>query len=288
MSENIKQKIREQKGGAKKQKIRELGFSKESAIEYLNRHTRTERLQRKIQSLQLLGFSNPISLIEKHPPIADCDINRIIQSLQLLGFSNPISLIEKFPKIVSYDINRVVSSLRSIGFTNPTALIEKFPPVAGLKINRIKRKIDLIQRLNKKFQLQLNPIKTIENFPRYLSLSLKKIFFSLKIASFYNVDEKFYQTIVKENPLIIFDILYSLYKQNKISDKDEFRRLIIKIRIYPKELKKTIQNETKTNLPQIIENLKQKKDDENAKFLLKLAGYLEDLLKKEKERKLNL
>jgi hypothetical protein len=54
---------------------------------------------------------------------------------------------------------------------------------------------------------------------------------------------------------------------------------------FPKETKQKIQNETKENLPQIIENLRQKQDDENARFLLKLIGYLEALLKKEEERK---
>jgi hypothetical protein len=54
---------------------------------------------------------------------------------------------------------------------------------------------------------------------------------------------------------------------------------------FPKETKQKIQNETKENLPQIIENLRQKQDDENARFLLKLTSYLEDLLKKEEERK---
>jgi hypothetical protein len=137
-----------------------------------------------------------------------------------------------------------------------------------------------------KFQLQLNPIEIIEIFPPYLGCDLKRIFFYLRIARFYNVDEKFYRELIIKNPFIIFDILYSLYLQNKISDKDGFKKSINKLVKFSKETKQTIQNETKTNFPQIIENLKQKQDDEKAKFLLKLADYLEDLLRKEEERKI--
>jgi glutamyl-tRNA reductase len=104
---------------------------------------------------------------------------------------------------------------------------------------------------------------------------------------FYNVDEKFYRRLITTNPFIVFNILHTLYSQNKISDQDEFEKLINKIARSSKETKQTIQNETKNNLPQIIENLKQKQNDENAKFLLKLANYLQYLLKKEK-RKPNL
>jgi glutamyl-tRNA reductase len=99
--------------------------------------------------------------------------------------------------------------------------------------------------------------------------------------------KNFIETLLQKNPFIVFNILHTLYSQNKISDQDEFEKLINKIARSSKEIKQTIQNETKNNLPQIIENLKQKQDDENAKFLLKLANYLQYLLKKEK-RKHNL
>jgi len=311
MPESIEQKRGESKE-ERKQEIRELGFSKEKAIEYLAEHFTLETLKTKIQSLQSAGFTNPISLIEKHPPIVSLNINRVIQSLQSLGFTNPISLIEKFPPIASldinrviqdlqslgftnpisliekhpqiagYDINRAIQSLQSLGFTNPISLIEKFPQIASLDINRVKRRIQLIQRLNTKFQLYLDPIKIIESFPSYLSYDLKRIFFFLRIASFYNADEKFYRNLITRNPFIVFNILYQLYLQGKISDKDEFKRLFNKLKRFTKETKQTIQNETKNNLPQIIENLKQKQDYEKARFLLELANYLQDLLKKEK------
>jgi hypothetical protein len=255
MPENI-----ELKGGEsrkeKKRKIRELGFSKEEAVEYLTKHLTIVKLQEKIQSLRSVGFTNPVTLIEKHPPIA------------------------------SYNINHVIQTLQSVGFTNPISLIEKFPQIADLDINRVKKKLQLIQMLNKKFKLEFNPIKIIEKTPVYLGYDLKRIFFYLRIASFYNVDEKFYhQRFIRNNPFIVFNILHNLYLQQQISDKDEFKRLINKIRIFSKETKQTIQNETQNNLPQIIENLKQKQDDPDARFLLKLAGYLEALLKKEEEGK---
>jgi hypothetical protein len=314
MPKNIEQKGGESKE-EKRKKIRALGFSNEEVIEYLTKNFNSGTLQGKIQNLQSAGFENPISLIEKHPPIASLNINRVIQSLQSMGFTNPISLIEKHPPIAGYNINRVIQSLQSMGFTNPIYLIEKFPPIAGYDINRViqalqsmgftnpisliekfpkiacynidrvKRRIQLIQRLNMKFQLQLNPIEIIENNPKYVGYDQRRIFFFLRIASFYNVDEKFYRNLITKNPFVVFNILYELYLQNQISDQDEFRRLIDKIRSYPKEIKQTIQNEIKTNLPQIIENLRQKQDDPNARFLLKLISYLEDLLEKEEKRK---
>jgi hypothetical protein len=285
MPENIGQKRRESKE-EKKQKIRELGFSKEKAIKYLNRHVSIETLQRRIQLLQSLGFTNPIALIEKFPPIAGSDINRVIQSLKSAGFTNPIALIEKFPKIASSDINRVIQSLKSAGFTNPIALIEKHPQIVGYGINHVERRIQLIKKLNTKFQLQLDPIEIIENYPPYLGYDLKRILFYLRIARFYNVDEKFYRVLIKINPFIVFNTLYySLYPQNRISDGDEFRRLVGKIKsVFPKETRQKIQDRVKTNLPQIIEELKQKQDDPNVRFLLKLASYLEDLLEKERRK----
>ncbi len=284
MHKNIEQKGGESKE-EKRQKIRELGFSNEEVIEYLTKNFNSGTLQRKIQNLQSAGFTNPISLIEKFPPIAGYNINRVIQNFQSAGFENPISLIEKFPPIAGYNINRVIQNFQSAGFANPIALIEKFPQIAGYNIDRVKRRIQLIQRLNMKFQLQLNPIEIIENTPKYVGYDLRRIFFFLRIASFYNVDEKFYRNLITKNPFVVFNILYELYLQNQISDQDEFRRLIDKIRSYPKEIKQTIQNEIKTNLPQIIENLRQKQDDPNARFLLKLISYLEDLLEKEEKRK---
>jgi len=253
MPERIGRKIESKE--ERRRKIRELGFSNEEVIEYLAKHFTTEGLQRKIRSFQSAGFKNPIALIEKFPKISDLDINRVIQSLQ------------------------------SLGFTNPIALIEKFPRSGSLGVNHVKRRIRLIERLNTKFQLQLNPIEIIESYPPYLNYDLKRIFFYLRIASFYNVDEKFYRRLITENPFIVYNILYDLYSQNKISDIDEFRRLITKIRIFPKETRQRVQDRTKENLPKIIENLKQKQNDPNARFLLKLAGYLEALLKKEEERK---
>jgi len=266
MPENIEQKRRESRE-EKKRKIRELGFTKEKAIDYLAKYFTIERLQEKIQALRSVRFIDPTSSVE-------------------IRFRDPISLIEKFPQIASYDINRVIQFLQSLGFTNPISLIEKFPPIAGRGINRVKRILELLKRLNAKFQLNLDPKKIIEDFPSYVSYDRKRLFFYLRIASFYNVDEKFCRDrLIKENPFIVFDTLYDLYLQNRISDKDEFKRLIYKIMKFPKEIKQTIQNKIKNNLPQIIEDLKQKQDDKNTKFLLKLASYLEDLLEKEREKK---
>jgi len=84
MPKNIEQKIGESKE-KRKQEIRELGFSKEKAIEYLAEHFTLETLKIKIQSLQSVGFINPVSLIEEHPQIAGLNINRVIQSLQSVG-----------------------------------------------------------------------------------------------------------------------------------------------------------------------------------------------------------
>jgi hypothetical protein len=184
MPKNIEQKRGESKK-ERNQEIRELGFSKEKAIEYLTKHFTIKTLKTKIQSLQSLGFTNPISLIEK------------------------------FPQIANYDINRVIQSLQSVGFTNPISLIEKFPSIAGLDINRVKRRIQLVQRLNTKFQLHLDPIEIIEHHPPYLGYDLKRIFFYLRIAMFYKVDEKFYRNLIKK-PIYCFQYFtYLIFtKQN--------------------------------------------------------------------------
>jgi len=254
---NIEQKRKRLKGEEKIQIIRELGFSKRETIEYLFKHFTIETIQKRIRLLQSLGFTNPIALIEKFGPIAYLNVNRVIQFLLSLGFRNPISLIERFPQIVSLDLNRV------------------------------KRRIQLIKRLNEKLQLQLDPIEIIENFPPYLGYDIKRAFFYLKIARFYNLNKSFYERLITKNPFIVFKILYELYSENKIFDVDEFIRLINKISTYSEETKQNSLDEIKTELAQIIEILRKKKDDPNAKFLLKLACYLEYLLKKERSKEIN-
>jgi len=277
MPKNIEQKGGESKEG-RKQEIRKLGFSDEEAVEHLTKHFTIDKLKEKIQSLQSAGFNNPTALIEKHPPIAGLDINRVIKDLQSVGFVNPTALIEKHPQIAGYDINRVIKDLQSVGFNNPTALIEKFPQIAGYDINRVKRKLQLIQRLNTKFQLQLNPVEIIENSPRYLSCALKRIFFYLRIARFYNVDEKFYRRLIKNNPSIVFVLLYKLYVKNQISNKDELKKLFYKINKIPKQKKQKIKNIIEQKRHIITKNLerklKQRPNDKNVKFLLQLASNL--------------
>jgi len=207
------------------------------------------------------------------------------QKIKELGFSNEGVIKYLTNHFTIEKIQEKIQSLQSAGFKDPVSLIEKFPPIAGLNINRVKRKIRLIERLNTKFQLQLNPVDVIKSYPPYLGYDLKRIFFYLRVASLYNVDEKFYRKLITENPFIVYDILYDLYSQNKISDKDEFERLINKILKFPKETKKEIQDKIKNNLPKIIEELKQTQDNPNIRFLLKLASYLEVLLRKERKRK---
>jgi len=300
----------------KKQEIRKLGFSEEKTVDYLANKFTIETIRNKIQSLQSTGFTNPVSLIEKFPPIASYKIKRVIQDLKSVGFSDPVSLIEKHPRIASFKIKNVIRDFKSVGFSNPVSLIEKFPPIAdlninrviqdlksvgfsdpvsliktspsitGLDINRIKRRLELIRRLNKTFQLELDPINIIKQFPTYLNYDIKRIFFYLRIASFYGVDHEFYRNrLITKNPFIVFNILYNLYSRDRILDEDEFETQIKRINKLSKETKREIQDETENNLPQIIENLKQQQDDENAKFLLKLASYLEVLLEKKKKKR---
>ena len=241
----------------KKINIRNIGFSDEEVIEYLARKFNIKTIERKIEVLQSLGFTNPVSLIEKFPQIAGLDINRVLQSLQSLGFTNPVSLIEKYPQI------------------------------AGHKKEKIERRLELFRKLNKIFNLQLDLIRIIETFPNYLAYDLRRIYFYLRIASFYNFDEKFYRRLITINPFLVFYVLYELCLQGRIFDKEEFKRLINKVsgHAFSKELKQNIINRIKNNLYEITEFLKQELTSEHPhrneiKFLLKLSRYLEALLKK--------
>jgi uncharacterized tellurite resistance protein B-like protein len=235
--------------------IEKLGFSDEKAKEYLAKHFKIETLKTKIENLQSKGFKDPVSLIEKHLSIADLDIDRVIDSLKEKGFKEPVSLIEKFPQI------------------------------ADLDIDRIEARINLIKRLNKMFKLSYDPIQIIEKVPRYLSYSKNRIFFYFRIASFYNLDEKSYKKIISQNPFLVFNLLYKTYSSiNQLPDKEKMMRVVSKLPILSKEAKETLINKIKAELPQIIENLKQKEKDENAIFLLKLTSSLSALLEKEKRK----
>ena len=263
----------------KKEYLLALGITSKKAQEYLASHFTIEKLKEKVDLLKNAGFENPVELIEKHPPIAGLNIERVIENLKNAGFESPVELIEKYPPIAGLNIERVIRSLKNAGFENPVELIEKHPPIAGYNIERVKARIKLIERLNRKFNLDYDPINVIENFPQYLSYRKERLFFYLRLASFYKADEEFYRNyLITKNPFLLFSELSTHLPQ----DQEELKKMINSLSKLSKKERDSRINKVKEDLPKIIENLKNlPKETAGKDLLLKLAINLE----RQKERK---
>jgi hypothetical protein len=173
----------------------------------------------------------------------------------------------------------VIENLKNAGFESPVGLIEKHPPIAGHDIERVKARIKLIERLNRKFNLDYDPINVIENFPPYLNYRKERLFFYLRLASFYKADEEFYRNyLITKNPFLLFSELSTRLPQ----DQEELKKMINSLSKLPKKERESRINKVKEDLPKIIENLKNLPEETPGKdLLLKLAINLE----RQKERK---
>jgi hypothetical protein len=175
----------------KKEYLLAWGITSKKAQEYLASHFTIEKLKEKVDLLKNAGFESPVELIERHPQIAGLNIERVIENLKNAGFESPVELIERHP------------------------------PIAGFNIERVKARIKLIERLNRKFNLDYDPINVIENFPQYLGYRKERLFFYLRLASFYKADEEFYRNyLITKNPFLLFSELSTQLPQ----DQEELKK----------------------------------------------------------------
>ena len=143
---------------------------------------------------------------------------------------------------------RKIDGLTTAGFKDPVASIEKHPPLASYDIKRVKRRLRLIQRLNRQFNLDYDPIGVIEAFPQYLGYSKDRLFFFLRIASFYSLPEPVYRGLTYLNPFLVFREL--------LRGTDNLKQVRANIRKLTREGKADGVEEIKATLPEIENILK--------------------------------
>ncbi|PJE68935.1 hypothetical protein COU96_02560, partial [Candidatus Shapirobacteria bacterium CG10_big_fil_rev_8_21_14_0_10_38_14] len=133
------------------------------------------------------------------------------------------------------------------GFPNPVRLIEKHPQVAGYNINRVRRRIKLIEQLNRQFSLEYEPISLIETFPVYLSYSKSRLFFFLRIGAFYNLEEALYRRLITINPFLLFSEIL----ERRPQDEEGLRIALREVSKLSRSKKSEIIAKTREGLPEL-------------------------------------
>jgi len=189
-----------------------------------------ESMDNKISGLKDRGFSNTHKMIESNPSILNYSFDNIdnkISDLKDRGFSNPHKVIESLPQIfgLGFDnIDNKISELKDRGFTNPNKMIESNPGILGYSIDNIDNKISGLKdrgftnpnkmiesKLSSLYQLNLNPITTIESNLPILGTKFDKLIVIARILREYqpsseDIQRKIYvlYTINLESLLISF------------------------------------------------------------------------------------
>ncbi|GIW65491.1 MAG: hypothetical protein KatS3mg094_010 [Candidatus Parcubacteria bacterium] len=96
--------------------------------------------------------------------ISKPDRDKKAEDLRKLGFSKEEAIKYLSAKFTLETLKQKINSLQSAGFSNPVKLIEEHPQIAGLDITRVKMRLKLIDRLNRKFNLNYDPYSIVEKF----------------------------------------------------------------------------------------------------------------------------
>ena len=178
----------------------------------------------KISGLKDRGFTNPTKMIETLPAILGLNFDNIdakISGLKDRGFTNPNKTIESSPQILGLafeNIDAKISGLKDRGFTNPNKTIESSPQILGLAFENIDAKINLLSKLTNLYQLNLNPVTTIESNPTILSVKLKKLIVITRVLRDYQSSPEDIQRKVSSLYKINLESLLISYSQKEPND----------------------------------------------------------------------
>ena len=178
-------------------------------------------------------------------------------------------------------LERHIDNLTTAGFTKPAASIEKHPEPANLDIQRVKSRLRLIQRLNRQFNLNYDPIGIIETVPRYLSYSRDRLFFFLRVGRFYDISEDVYRRLITLNPFLVFSEVLKRNPDNQI--QEEVRKICNAERKLSKQEKNERIKEVKDKLSQ-METILEGYPENQKQFFLKLARNLERQVERDKKK----
>ena len=248
---------------------------------------REEELQERKTFLENLGFSEKTIeyLIVHYRPEG---LTKKINNLKKAGFEKPVELIEKYPRLASYDIEEAINDLKKAGFGNPVESIKKFPPLAGYGIERVKRRIRILDRLIKLYNLEgISGIEIGESSPRLFSCHIERVHFNLRILKKMSETQPFHpQELIKKGKDLIIQnpyLIFSFLKERRPQNFEELRKILSLIKTLKKAEKNQIITEIKTELPKLRETLRESPDSYD-KFLAQLAYRLQRLEKSKKEK----
>ena len=128
-------------------------------------------------------------------------------------------LKEKHSSLYSTEsIIEKVNGLKDRGFTNPNKTIESSPQILGLAFENIDAKINLLSKLTNLYQLNLNPVTTIESNPTILSVKLKKLIVITRVLRDYQSSPEDIQRKVSSLYKINLESLLISYSQKEPND----------------------------------------------------------------------
>ena len=183
-----------------------------------------DNIDTKISSLKDRGFTNPNKMIDSFPQILGHTFDNIdtkISGLKDRGFTNPNKMIEISPQILGLafdNIDTKISGLKDRGFTNPNKMIEISPQILGYALDNIDIRINLLSKLNNLYQLNLNPITTIESNLTILGTKFEKLVVIARILRDYQPSPTDIQRKINSLYVINLESLLISYSQRKSGD----------------------------------------------------------------------
>lgn len=209
------------------------------------------------------------------------------EKLLELGIQEEEAIKELSTHLKIETLIRKIESLEKTGFKEPVEAIEKHPSLASLNIEKVKRKIEFLERVIKRFNLEnISAIEIGKNFPVLFGYQHERIRFYLyilrELARGGFSSEKLVTTgkeLVMKNPYLVFSFMEEIKPENFQQLGGIFRTM----RALNKLDKSNRIKEVEENLPKKIEELK-KSDKEYDRFLAKL-GHILELSHKRKKRK---
>jgi len=183
-----------------------------------------ENIDTKISGLKDRGFTNPNKMIESSPTILGLAFENIdtkISGLKDRGFTNPNKMIESSPTILSHgfeSIDSKISGLKDRGFTNPNKMIESSPAIFSYAFESIDSKISLLSKLNNLYQININPITTIESNLPILGTKFEKLIVIARVLREYQPSPEDVQRKIGQLYTLNIESLLISYSQKEPSD----------------------------------------------------------------------
>lgn len=165
------------------------------------------------------------------------EVDQKITDLKNRGFSNPKEMIRDFLPVLDYDsdnIDQKINDLKKLGFINPQKMIEDNPRILSYSLKKnIKPKIRLLNSLNKTYNLNLDPLNTIESNLAILGTKFEKLVVIVRVLRDYQPSPEDIQKKISGLYATNLESLLVAYSQKQ--PNDTFNNLIRRTRNIQKQ-----------------------------------------------------